>query len=113
MSDAFSKAFGPKRPQGEIAQEPQMSAQEKMMMGMLKQFIPGFDLNQIKKLGDDIGQTVEFFRVKTDELHKENMETQRLLRIIALKLGANPDELPQPPDDGRIQADLRDILSRG
>ena len=80
--DKFNQAFGSRRPQGEVPQDPPMSAQEKMMMGMLKQFIPGFDLNQIKQLGDDIAKTVDYFRRETTMLHAENLETQRLLKLL-------------------------------
>ena len=112
MSDTFRQAFGKGRPQGEVPQEPHMSAQEKMMMGMLKQFIPGFDLNQIKQLGDDIAKTVEFFRAETQAIHAENRETQRLLRLRLQSQGINADAT-QPFNDGSIQTSIAEHYSRG
>ena len=83
-----------------------------MMMGMLKQFIPGFDLNQIKQLGDDIAKTVEFFRAETQAIHAENRETQRLLRLFLQSQGINADA-PQPPNDGDLSSSVAGLLSRG
>jgi len=82
---AFDKAFRSKQTQHidalpGLPQPEPATMQERAIAMLLKQVLPGFDLEQMKQLGTDVQKTVDYFKTKIDCIEEQNNEILALLK---------------------------------